>query len=221
MSVDPHTDHQAAARRLDVNYRSHEIRQRFEQAVHRAHDRRAAREVAQAVDVVFAGRQMFGFAGRLRRITAEPLVERRRNILKRGDRYREVVAQNDPGGMDRGRVGGIGDGEPVSPAGRLVGKDGHLAQETTRGTCRPALGRRATPAIQAPQTAITTPPRRRNPPLKGRSLPTRRANFAPAVTPAGVSPLSTRRPCAGDGTRNRSRSGGASGVPKRCRRING
>ena len=53
-AVDPHANHKPGGKRLDVNVAGAQFDGFFEQIVDRAHHRRAAGEIAQALDVVFA-----------------------------------------------------------------------------------------------------------------------------------------------------------------------
>ncbi len=52
-AVNPHANHQPGGKRLDVNVAGAQFDRFFEQIVDSAHHRRAAGEIAQALDIVF------------------------------------------------------------------------------------------------------------------------------------------------------------------------
>ena len=55
-AVDAHAHHEPGAERLDVDVGRAQLHRALEQIVHGAHDRRAARKIAQALDVVVGAR---------------------------------------------------------------------------------------------------------------------------------------------------------------------
>ncbi len=127
-SVDPHAHHEAVAERLDVDVARPQLHGLFEKIVDRADDRRAARQVAQALDVVVRSSEL---GGRRRGVLflAEPLGERSGNVLERGDLDLDLAAQHDLGGPHRGHVGRIGHRELAAAIGGMERKYRGLAQE--------------------------------------------------------------------------------------------
>ena len=95
----------------------------LQQIVDRAHDRRAAGEIAQALDIVVGWASRIAFAARRRRgVLAEPLVEHRRDVLERRDRDLDRPAEHDFGGANGRGIARVGDREPKPPSGELDGK---------------------------------------------------------------------------------------------------
>ena len=79
-AVDPHADHEPSVKGLDVNVARAQFDRLFQEIVDRAHHRRAAGEIAQAFDVVFA--QLHGRAAAgVRFVFAETPVENDREVL--------------------------------------------------------------------------------------------------------------------------------------------
>ena len=70
-AVDAHAHDQAGAERLDVDVARAQLHRPFEQVVDRAHDRRAAREVAQVFDIVVGMREPASAACRRRVVVAQ------------------------------------------------------------------------------------------------------------------------------------------------------
>ena len=88
--------------RLDMDIAGAQFDRAFEQIVERAHHRRAAREVAQAVDIVIA---VNAFArGDFGGLAAVQPLENRGNVLERGNDDLDAVAENDFCGADCGGV---------------------------------------------------------------------------------------------------------------------
>ena len=78
----------------------------LDQVVERAHHRRAAGKVAQAVDVVVAMGALAGLG--LGGIAAVETLENGGDVLERGDHQFYRFAEHDLGGADRRRIHGIG-----------------------------------------------------------------------------------------------------------------
>ena len=141
-AVDAEADGQSGAERLDVNVARAQLVGFFEQIAHRADDRRAAREVAQALDIVVGDlRRGIGRGRRRGILLAEALVEDGGDVLERGDGDVDTVAQNNSSRAHGGGVARIGDGEHGLPVRAAVGKDRHLAQEAPRELLHQRLGR--------------------------------------------------------------------------------
>ena len=141
-AVDAEADGQPGAERLDVDIARAQLVGFFEEIAHRAHHRRAAREVAQALDVV-VGDLRRGIGGGRRRgvLFAEALVEDGGDVLERSDGDLDPVSENDSRRAHGGGVARIGDGEKGFPVRAAVGKDRHFAQEATRELLHQRLGR--------------------------------------------------------------------------------
>ncbi len=72
--------------RLDVNVAGAQLHGPFEQVVDRAHDRRAARQIAQALDIVVGMREIrFGGFGRRQIFLAQARGQNRGDVLERGN----------------------------------------------------------------------------------------------------------------------------------------
>ena len=132
-SVDPHAHHEAGAERLDVDVARAQLDRLFQQIVDGADDRRAAGEIAQAVDVVVGpGRRRLRRLGRRHVLVAEALVQRGRDILERGDLDRRP---EPPSTISAARRHAVSVGSPTARhncrAG-LIRKDHHLAQKARR-----------------------------------------------------------------------------------------
>jgi len=129
-SVDAQAHRQARPEGLDVNVAGAQLDGLFQEIAHGADHRRPGGEVAQALDVVLAriGGVIVGLR-RCRVIVAEPLIERRLDVLERGDLDLHVAAEHDAGGADRGGIARIGDRENRLALRRLKRKHQHLAQE--------------------------------------------------------------------------------------------
>ena len=96
-AVDAHADDQAAARRLEMDVAGVQLHRLVDQFVDRAHHWRAAGEVAQIVETVFARR--FGGVGRRRGF---PLfAERGGDVLKGGDDDGDRLAERQLGRLAR------------------------------------------------------------------------------------------------------------------------
>ena len=129
-TVDAHAHDQAIAERFDVNVARPQFHRFLEQVVDRAHDGRAARKIAQVLDVV-VGMSGFGVGkfGQGGIVVADARGQNGGDILKRRDRDGHPAAEHDFRGLYRRRVIGIGDGELELPVRRLVGKNHHFAQK--------------------------------------------------------------------------------------------
>ena len=129
-AVDAHAHDEAGAKRLDVNVAGAQLDRALQQVVERAHHRRAAGEIAQALDIVV------GLLARSRRsligngvVRLEPLVEQRRDVLERRHRDLDRRAEHDFRGANAGGIRGVGDRQPVMAVGRAHREDRGLAQE--------------------------------------------------------------------------------------------
>ena len=113
------------AERFDVDVAGAQLDGLFEQTVDGAHDRRAAGEIAQALDVVVGARALRV----LRRgfFAAETLAENDRDVFEGGDGEGDLAAKNDFGGAGGGAIAGIGDGEAEGPVGAKERKHRGLA----------------------------------------------------------------------------------------------
>ena len=135
-AVDAHAHGQPRAHRLDMDVGGAQFDRLFEQVADRPDDRRAARKIAQALDVVErAGGDAAALGFRRRFLAGQPLLENRGDILEGRD-VADHVPQHDLRRADGGVVARIGDGEPAFAALALIGKDRHLAQEAGRKPLR-------------------------------------------------------------------------------------
>ena len=132
-AVDAHPHHEAGAKRLDVNVAGAKLDRALEQIVERAHHRRAAGKIAQALDIVVGllARSSRAFV-RVGAVRLGALVEQRRDVLERRHRDFDRRAENDFGGANGRGVRGIGDREPITSVRRTHREDRGLAQEASR-----------------------------------------------------------------------------------------
>ena len=116
--------------RLDVNIARAQFHRLFEQVVDRAHDGRAAGQIAQVLDIVVGmGGSCIGDFGQSGVVIANARGENGGDVLERGDGDADAAAEHDLGGLHRRRVIGIGNRQLVLPVRRLKGEDHHLAQK--------------------------------------------------------------------------------------------
>jgi hypothetical protein len=101
----------------------------LQEIVDGANHRRAAGEVAQALDVVLARKHLAGQISRLGHVFAKAAVEYDREIFDRGNLDRDIPTEHDFGGALRCRVGRIGNGERSAAIGRLKRKNRHFPQK--------------------------------------------------------------------------------------------
>ncbi len=105
---------------------------RLEQIVDRAHNRRAARQIAQAVDIVFpdgaasAPSPGFVWSSPSRRSSSG------RDVLERRDMNRERLAEHDDRSLYRRGIARIGDRDEPRAGRGFAREDRHLAQEAAR-----------------------------------------------------------------------------------------
>ena len=132
-TVDAHAHGDAVAERLDMDVAGAQFHRLLEQIVDGAHGGRAARKIAQILDVVVAVRRAdFGNLGQCEFVVAEPRRQNGENVLIRGNRNGDMTAEHDFRRLDRRRVGWIGNGKLETPVRRFIGKHRHLAQEPAR-----------------------------------------------------------------------------------------
>ena len=93
-AVDAHPHHEPGLKRLDVDVAGAQFDRFFEQIVDGADHRRAACEIAQALDIVVAQLGRTGSA-RLGLVLVQPLIEHDREILRCRDLDRNVRTQHD------------------------------------------------------------------------------------------------------------------------------
>ena len=148
-SVHPHADDEAGTERLDVDVGGAQLHGFFQEVVDGAHDRRAARQVAQALDIVVGvGIGAFDRAGarRLAVLFAQPLGQHRRNVLERGDHDFERAAEDDFGSADGGNIARIGQRQTEAALRR---SDREAPPFRAESAARSAARRPSPPAIQA------------------------------------------------------------------------
>ena len=132
-AVDAHAHIETIAHRFDVNVARPKVDRFFQEIVDGAHDRRAAGEVAQAVDAFFGGAGSLA-DGRRRPLLfgTQALRQGRRDIVERGDGDHDRTAEHDLGAPLRDDIGRIGDSETKSSVACVEGKHHGLAQEASR-----------------------------------------------------------------------------------------
>ena len=131
-AVDTHANHEPGLKRLDMNVAGAQLDGFFQQIVDGANHRRAARKVAQALDVVFARNETGPPHPRLGIVFAKAAIEHDLEIFDRSNRDRDVPAEHDFGGALRRPVGRIGNRQSRISVGGLIGEDRHLPQKPLR-----------------------------------------------------------------------------------------
>ena len=131
-AVDAQANHEPGAERLDVDVAGAQLDGALQHVVERAHDRRAAGEIAQAFDVVVGLlARCLQTLVRRRAIVLDALVQYGGDVLEGGDRNLDRFAEHDLGGANGCGIGGIGDREAIAAVRRAEWKDRGLAEETT------------------------------------------------------------------------------------------
>ena len=104
----------------------------LEHVVERANDRRAAREIAQALDIVVGllARRLRGSVRR-RTIVLDALVQHRGDVLEGSHRNLDRLAEYDLGGANGGGIGGIGDRDAIAAVRRAEREDRGFAEKST------------------------------------------------------------------------------------------
>ena len=127
-AVDAHADGQPAARRLEMNVAGVQLHRLVDQFVDRAHHGRAAREVAQIVETVFARR--FGGVGRRRGFPL--LAERGGDVLEGGDDDGDRLAEHQLGRLARLAVHRVAHRQSRPAVGGRERIDRDVAQKARR-----------------------------------------------------------------------------------------
>ena len=115
--VDPHAHGEPGAERLDMDVAGAQLHRALEQIVEGAHHRRAARKIAQAVDIVVA----VSCLRRPRTPSASPPSSRSSTVVMSSNEAMtslDAVAEHDFCGPDRGGIGRIGDRQLDAAVGR-------------------------------------------------------------------------------------------------------
>src|SRR5581483_1846852 len=117
---------------LDVDVAGAQLHSLFQEVVHRADHWRTAREVPQALDVVFAqlGKAV-GIGSCLGAVLGQALVEGRAEIIKGGDPDGDLRPKHNFSGAKRGEVGRVGHRQRHAVIG-TEREYQRLAQETGR-----------------------------------------------------------------------------------------
>jgi hypothetical protein len=106
-AVDPHPDRQPGVERLDMNVACAQFDRFFQKIVNGAHHRRAAGQIAQALDIVFARLEGFDAAGGLDIVFAQALAENDRQIFECRHLDDDAGAEHDLRRTPRCRVARI------------------------------------------------------------------------------------------------------------------
>ena len=132
-AIDAHAHHEAGAERFDVDVGGAQLDRALQQIVERAHHRRAAGEIAQALDVVVGLlRRSLGAVLGAGLAGIDALVEHRRDVLERGDRDLDGCAEHDFRGANGRGVGRVGHRQPVAAIGGADREDRGFTQKAPR-----------------------------------------------------------------------------------------
>ena len=129
-AVDTHANHEPRLKRLDMNIARTQLDGFFQQIVDGANHGRAARKVAQALDVVFARKQLARRIRGFRAIFAEAAVEHDLEVFDGCDLERHVSPQHNLCGALRRPVGWIGNGKSRISVRGLIRKHQRIAQKS-------------------------------------------------------------------------------------------
>ena len=168
-AVDAHAHHEPGAERLDVDVAGAQLDRALQQVVERAHHRRAAGEIAQALDVVVG---LLARRPRPRRRAVRSMRWSSTVVMSSNEATATStgVAEHDFGGANGRGIGGIGDRECRSlrsaGTGRSWIRAGNAGKSRRLASVANSCGRlsRTSPKYPRPHRRIRQP--------TGRSLPT-------------------------------------------------
>ena len=103
----------------------------FEKVVDCTNHRRAAREIAQALDIIFPWLRS-DIGGCINLAIVQPPIENEREILRGRNLDRQAGPKHNLLGTQRRLIGRVGDGQDRPAIRRAIGKYNGLAQEALR-----------------------------------------------------------------------------------------